>query len=157
MKKDEEKDVNVVFPDNYPAEHLKGKPAVFKVKLKKVEKKVLPEIDDKYVSDTTEFETLDEYKKAVKTNLEKAAEERVERDFEVKLIDELADKCNIDVPDSMAEHEAHHMVEDFEHRLSHQGMTLQGYLDYLGKTVDQFKAERKEEAVKNIKTRLSQH
>ena len=155
MKKDEEKDVNVVFPENYPAEHLKGKPAVFKVRLKKVEKKVLPEIDDKYVSDTTEFETLDEYKKSVKENLEKMAEERCERDYEVKLIDELADKCNIEVPDTMAEHELHHMMEDFEHRLSHQGMTLQGYLDYLGKTINEFRNERKEEAVKNIKTRLA--
>lgn len=155
MKNGEEKDVNVVFPANYMAENLKGKPAVFKVTLKKVEKKVLPEIDDKYVSDTTEFETLEEYKKSIKENLKKVAEEKAERDYEVKLLDEIADKANIEVPDTMVEHELHHMIEDFEHRLSHQGMTMDLYLGYLGKTMTQFKEERKADAEKNIKTRLT--
>ena len=81
-------------------------------------------------------------------------EERAERDYEVALLDEIADKCNIEVPQSMIDHEVHHMVEDFEHRLSHQGMTLQAYLDYVGKTLDEFKKEREEDANKNIKTRL---
>lgn len=154
MKKGEEKDVNVTFPENYHAENLKGKPAVFKVTLNKVEKKELPEIDDKYVSDTTEFETVDEYKKAIKENLLKMAQERAERDFEVKLLDEIAEKSNIEVPDSMVEHELHHMIEDFEYRLSHQGLNLTTYLEYIGKTMDEFKSERAEDARKNIKTRL---
>lgn len=154
MKKGEEKDVKVTFPENYHAENLKGKPAVFKVTLNKVEKKELPEIDDKYVSDTTEFETADEYKKAIKENLLKMAQERAERDFEVKLLDEIAEKSNIEVPDSMVEHELHHMIEDFEHRLSHQGLNLTTYLEYIGKTMDEFKSERAEDARKNIKTRL---
>lgn len=155
MKKDEEKDVNVVFPANYMAANLKGKPALFKVTLKKVEKKVLPEIDDKYVSDTTEFETLDEYKKSIKENLKKLSEEKNEREYEVNLIDEIAEKSNIEVPDSMIDHELHHIIEDFEHRLSHQGLTLELYLGYLGKTMAQFKEERKVDAEKNIKTRLA--
>ncbi|MBQ8443945.1 MAG: trigger factor [Clostridia bacterium] len=154
MNKGEEKDVNVVFPANYPAENLAGKPAVFHVTLNKVEKKVLPEIDDKFISDTTEFETVDEFKKSIKENLVKMAEERVERDYEVALLDEIADKANITLGESMIEHELYHMVEDFEHRLSHQGMTLEGYLQYIGKTADEFKAERKPDAEKNIKTRL---
>ena len=154
MKKGEEKDVKVTFPENYHAENLKGKQAVFKVTLNKVEKKELPEIDDKYVSDTTEFETVDEYKKAIKENLLKMAQERAERDFEVKLLDEIAEKSNIEVPDSMVEHELHHMIEDFEHRLSHQGLNLTTYLEYIGKTMDEFKSERAEDARKNIKTRL---
>ena len=154
MKKGEQKDLNVTFPENYGAENLKGKPVVFKVTLKKVEKKVLPEIDDKFVSDTTEFETLEEYKKSVKESLEKAEEERIERDYEVDLLDAIAEKSGIDVPNSMVEHELHHIIEDFEHRLSHQGMTLENYLNYLGKTLDEFKDERKLDAEKNIKTRL---
>ena len=154
MKKGEEKEINVTFPENYHAENLKGKPAIFKVTLKKIEKKVLPEIDDKYVSDTTEYETLDEYKKSIKENLIKMAQERIERDYEVKVLDEIAEKSNIDVPKSMIEHEVHHMVEDFEHRLSHQGMNLETYLSYIGKTLDEFKKEREEDAEKNIKTRL---
>jgi trigger factor len=154
MNKGEEKDVNVTFPKDYQAENLKGKPAVFKVTLKKVEKKVLPEIDDKFVSDTTEFETLEEYKKSIKENLEKVASDRVERDYEVALVDKIADLSNIELSDSMIDHELEHIVEDFEHRLSHQGMTLEMYLGYLGQTLDQFKAERRVDAEKNIKTRL---
>ena len=154
MNKGEEKDVNVTFPANYPAENLKGKPAVFKVTLKKVEKKVLPEIDDKFIADTTEFETVEEYKKSIRENLEKIAEEKAERDFEVKLLDDIAEKSNIEVPASMVDHEVHHMVEDFEHRLSHQGMKFEDYLTYLGKTEEEFKNERRVDAEKNIKTRL---
>lgn len=154
MNKGEERDINVTFPENYPAENLAGKPAVFHITLKKVEKKVLPELNDKFVSDTTEFETVEEYKNAVKENLIKIAEEKAERDYEVALLDEIAEKSNITLGQSMIDHELHHMVEDFEHRLSHQGMTLEGYLQYLGKTVEEFKAERKVDAEKNIKTRL---
>lgn len=154
MKKGEEKEINVTFPANYPAENLKSKPAVFKIVLKKVEKKVLPEINDKYIADTTEYETVDEYKKAMKQNLEKIEKDKVEREFEVKLLDEIAEKSNIDLPSSMIDQEVELMIEDFEHRLSHQGMTMAGYLEYLGKTIDQFKEERREDAEKNIKTRL---
>ncbi|MBO5394942.1 MAG: trigger factor [Clostridia bacterium] len=154
MNKGEERDINVTFPANYPAENLAGKPAVFHITLKKVEKKVLPEIDDKFVSDTTEYETVEEYKNAIKENLAKMAAERVERDYEVALLDEIAEKANITLGEAMIEHELHHMVEDFEHRLSHQGMTLDGYLQYIGKTIEEFKAERKSDAEKNIKTRL---
>ena len=154
MKKGEERDINVTFPENYHAENLKGKPAVFKVALKKVEKKELPVIDDKYISDTTEFESLDEYKKSIKENLTRLADEKAERDYEVELLDEIAEKSGIDVPHSMIEHEVAHMIEDFEHRLSHQGMNLEAYLGYIGKTLEEFKKEREDDAEKNIKTRL---
>lgn len=154
MKKGEEKDINVTFPENYPAENLKGKPAVFKIVLKKVEKKVLPEIDDKFIADTTEFETLEEYKNSVKETLNKQAEEKAERDYEVLLLDEIAEKSGIELTESMVAFEVDSMVHDFEHRLSHQGMTLDAYLSYLGKTIEEFKAERKADAEKNIRTRL---
>lgn len=154
MNKGEERDINVTFPENYPAENLKGKPAVFKITLKKVEKKVLPEIDDKFVADTTEFETVEEYKNSIKENLQKQAEEKAERDYEVLLLDEIAQKSGIELSDAMVEHEVEHMVHDFEHRLSHQGMTLESYLQYLGKSIEEFKEERKGDAEKNIKTRL---
>ncbi len=154
MQKGEEKDINVTFPENYPAENLKGKPAIFKIVLKKVEKKVLPEIDDKFVADTTEFETLEEYKKSIKENLEKLAAEKAERDYEVLLLDEISEKSGIELSQSMVDFEVDNIVHDFEHRLSHQGMTLDSYLSYLGKTLDEFKADRKADAEKNIKTRL---
>ena len=154
MKKGEQRDINVTFPENYPAENLKGKPAVFKITLKKVEKKVLPEIDDKFVSDTTEFETVEEFKNSIRENLQKQAEEKAERDYEVLLLDEISAKSGIELSDAMVDHEVEHMVHDFEHRLSHQGMTLEAYLQYLGKTIEEFKTERRADAEKNIKTRL---
>ena len=154
MKKGEQKDLNVTFPANYPAENLAGKPVVFKVTLKKVEKKVLPELNDKFVSDTTEFETVAEYKQSIREILEKNAQEKAERDYEVALLDAIAEKAGFDLADSIVEHELHHMIEDFEHKLSHQGMKLEDYLQYLGKTVEEFKAERRVDAEKNIKTRL---
>ncbi len=154
MKKGEEKDINVTFPENYGAENLKGKPAVFKVTLNKVEKKILPEINDKFVSDTTEFETVEEYKKSLKANLMKLAEERIERDYEVALLDAVADKSGIELTPSMIDFEVNRIMQDFEHRLSHQGMNLADYLGYIGKTVDEFRDERKADAEKNIRTRL---
>ena len=154
MSKNQEKDINVTFPKDYGAENLAGKPVVFKVLLKKDEKKVVPEINDKFVSDTTEFETLDEYKKSIKENLLKLAQDKVEKDYEVALLDAIAQKSGIELSDSMVDHEVSHMLEDFEHRLSHQGMNMETYLGYLGKTLDEFKQERREDAEKNIKTRL---
>lgn len=154
LKKGEEKDINVTFPENYPAENLAGKPAVFKITVKKIEKKILPEINDQFVSDSTEFETVADYKASIKEHLLKHADERAERDFEVAILDEIADKCGIELSQEMIDHEVKHMVEDFEHRLSHQGMTMEGYLQYLGKTLEEFKKEREEDAGKNIRTRL---
>ena len=154
MKKGESKDINVKFPDNYGAENLSGKDAVFAVTVKKVEKKVLPEVNDKFVSDTTEFETLEEYKKSIKEGLTKAEEDKAERDYEVALIDEVVDRCSLELPASMVDHEVEHMVEDFEHRLSHQGLKMTDYLAYIGKTLEEFKKERRDDAEKNVKTRL---
>ena len=154
MKKGEQKDINVVFPENYGTENLKGKPAVFAVTVKKVEKKVLPELNDKFVADTTEFETLEEYKKSIKENLKKIEEEKAERDYEVELIDEIVDRCKLDIPTSMIDNEVESMVHDFEHRLSHQGMKMEDYLSYIGKNLEKFKNERRSDAEKNIKTRL---
>jgi len=154
MKKGEQKDINVVFPENYGAENLKGKSAVFAVTVKKVEKKVLPDLNDKFVADTTEFETLEEYKKSIKENLKKIEEEKAERDYEVELIDEIVDRCKLDIPTSMIDNEVESMVHDFEHRLSHQGMKMEDYLSYIGKNLEEFKNERRSDAEKNIKTRL---
>lgn len=154
MKKGDKKDINVTFPANYQAEELAGKPAVFAIKLNKVEKKILPKIDDKFISDTTEFETLDEYKASVKDTLEKRAKEQAERDYEMALIEEVVENSKVEIPHSMTHHEVHHILHDFEHRLAHQGLTLKAYLEYLGKTEEEFEAERMPDAEKNVKTRL---
>ncbi len=155
MSKGEEKDINVTFPENYGSEELQGKHAIFKVTLKKVESKVLPDIDDKFVADTTEFETLEEYKASIKENLMKVNTEKAERDYELALLDTLAEKCNIELTDAMVNFEVDRIIEDFAHRLSHQGMNFDDYLSYLGKSADEFRAERREDAAKNIRTRLA--
>jgi len=97
---------------------------------------------------------VEEYKNSIKETLQKGADDKAERDYEVALLDAVAEKAGIKIADTMIEHEVHHMVEDFEHRLSHQGMTMEAYLQYLGKTIEEFKNERKVDAEKNIKTRL---
>ncbi len=154
LKKGESKDINVTFPTSYQAEELAGKPAVFAITVKKVERKILPKIDDKFISDTTEFETVDEYKASVKDTLEKRANEKAEKDYEMALIEEVVENSKVEIPHSMTHHEVHHILHDFEHRLAHQGMTLKGYLEYIGKTEEEFEAERMPDAEKNVKTRL---
>lgn len=154
MKVGQKKDVKVSFPTNYHAENLKGKPAVFEVTLKKLEKKELPEINDKFISDVTEFETLEEYKKDLTAHLKEDAEKQAELDYQAALLDEITEKSQLEIPQSMIENEVHEIIHEFEHRLSHQGMKLEDYLGYIGKTFDQFHKERETDAEKNIKTRL---
>lgn len=154
MKVGEKKDVKVTFPQNYHVDTLKGKPAVFEVVLKKVEKKELPEVNDKFISDVTEFETLEEYKKDLTSKLKDEAKKKAQIDYEAALLEEVSERSKVEIPASMVEQEVHDMIHDFEHRLSHQGMKLEDYLDYLGTTLDAFKKDREEDARKNIKTRL---
>jgi len=154
MKVGEKKDVKVTFPQNYHVDTLKGKPAVFEVVLKKVEKKELPEVNDKFISDVTEFETLEEYKKDLTSKLKDEAKKKAQIDYEAALLEEVSERSKVEIPASMVEQEVHDMIHDFEHRLSHQGMKLEDYIDYLGTTLDAFKKDREEDARKNIKTRL---
>lgn len=154
MKVGEKKDVKVTFPKNYHAENLKGKPAVFEVVLKKVEKKELPEVNDKFISNVTEFETLEEYKKDLTAKLQEEGKKKAQLDYEAALLEEVAERSKVEIPESMVEQEVHEMIHEFEHRLAHQGMKLDDYLEYLGTTLDAFKKEREEDAKKNIKTRL---
>ncbi len=154
MKVGEKKDVNVTFPEQYHAENLKGKPAVFEVVLKKVEKKELPEVTDKFISDVTEFETIEEYKKNLAENLDKEAVRKANLDYEAALIEEISERSKVDIPESMVHNEVHEMIHDFEHRLAHQGMNLTDYLSYIGVTFEEFEKDREEDARKNIKTRL---
>ena len=154
MKKGETKDINVVFPKNYHASELKGKPAVFEVTVKKVEQRELPTLNDKFISDITEFETLDEYKKSLKEKLKKEAERRAKFEFENALIEEVVGLCKVDIPHSMIHEEAHYMIHDLEHRLSHQNLTLENYLAYTGQTMESLHDKMEVDAEKTIRTRL---
>lgn len=150
----EEKVVKVSFPEKYPAENLAGKPAEFKVTVKKVEKKSLPELNDKLVSFSTEFSTVEEYKNSIKEKIASAKEQQNERAFENDLIEALVAKAQVEIPQSMVEHEKQHLIEDFSNRLMYQNIKLDDYLSYLGKSREDFEKEYFEEAKKALKTRL---
>ena len=151
----EEFDVNVTFPTEYQAAELAGKAAVFKIKLHEVKYKELPELDDDFAKDVSEYDTLDELKdsirKGIQTNHEKQAEQSVEND----LIDQVVNGMKADIPDAMIESRIEELVQDFQYRISQQGLKLEQYLQYMGMTMDQFKEQFREQADKQVKMRLA--
>ena len=154
MKIDEEKDIKVKFPDDYFSEDLKGKEAVFKVKLHEIKKKELPKIDDDFAKDASEFETLEELKNSIKEKIEEENKTRAKYETEDELIKAVCKETEIDIPSGMIETELDNMVKDVETRLSYQGMNMENYLNMIGKTMEDFRAEGKEQAEETVKTRL---
>lgn len=151
----EEFDVNVKFPEEYGAAELAGKDATFKIKLHEVKYKELPALDDDFAKDVSEYDTLDELKDSIrnniKTNLDKQAEQKVEND----LMDQVIANMKADIPDAMVESRIDELVQDFEYRISQQGLKLADYLKYMGMTLEQFRAQFKEQADKQVKMRLA--
>lgn len=154
MKTGEEKDITVKFPEDYFSEDLKGKEAVFKVKLHEIKKKELPEINDDFAKDTSEFETLAELKNSIKEKLEEENKSRAKYETEEEAIKEACKATEIDIPSGMIETELDNMVKDVETRLSYQGMNMEMYLQMIGKTMEEFKKEGEEQAKEAVKTRL---
>ncbi len=150
----EEFDVNVKFPEEYHAEELKGKDAVFKIKLHGLKKEELPEIDDDLAADNG-FDTLDEYKADIKENLVKRAEAESNRAFDEKLLVALADLVEADIPDEMFEEEADRALEQWAYRLSSQGLSIEDYMKYTGMDVDALRAQFRPQAVTQVKIRLA--
>lgn len=154
MKIDEEKDIKVKFPEDYFSEDLKGKEAVFKVKLHEIKKKELPKIDDDFAKDTSEFETLAELKNSIKEKLEEENKSRAKYETENEAIKAVCKETEIDIPSGMIETELDNMVKDVETRLSYQGMKMEMYLQMIGKTMEEFRKEGKEQAEEAVKTRI---
>lgn len=154
LKVGDEKVVKVTFPEKYPAENLAGKLAEFEVKVKKVEKKEARELNDKLISFATEFATVEEYKKDVREKILQTKSNQAEREFENSLIEEVVKQAKVDLPDSMVGHEKHHLIHDFEDRLKYQNIRLDDYLNYIGKSKEDFEKEQLEEAKRTLKTRL---
>ena len=154
-KAGEEFDVNVKFPEEYQAEELAGKDATFKIKLHEVQYKELPELDDDFAKDVSEYDTLDELKdsirKGIETNHEKQADQKVEND----LIDQVVGGMKAEIPDAMIESRIEELVQDFQYRISQQGLKLEQYLQYMGMTMEQFKEQFREQADKQVKMRLA--
>lgn len=152
--KGENVDVNVTFPEEYHAEELKGKAVVFKVAVKDVREKQLPEIDDEFAKDVSEFETLADYKKDIKKKIKANKEKTAESELENALLDALVEKTEVEIPEAMIEKQIDNIVRDFESRLQMQGLKLDMYLQYSGMTMDAFRAGFKPEAEKQVKVRL---
>jgi trigger factor len=151
----DEFDVNVTFPEEYHAEELKGKPATFKVKLLEIKGKELPELDDEFAKDVSEFDTLDELKTDVLGKLSQAAEKQTNEEFENKLIDQVIEGLEGEIPAVMYENRVDEIVRDFEYRLQSQGMNVELYLQYTGMDREAFRGTFREQAEKQVKIRLA--
>ena len=150
----EEFDVNVTFPEDYHAEELKGKAAVFKIKLHEIKKKELPTVDDEFVKDVSEFDTLDEYRKDIENRLQSQKEKAADNDVENQLVDAIIEKVQAEIPDEMVENEVDEIINAFAYRLQSQGLKLETYLKYTGQTTDDLRVQYKPQAERQVKVRL---
>ncbi|MCR5479731.1 MAG: trigger factor [Ruminococcus sp.] len=151
----EEFDINVSFPEDYQVEDLKGAPVVFKIKLKGITKKEIPELDDEMVKDATEFETVDEYKADVRKKLEEHAQHHAEHDVEDALMDKVVEKMTAEIPQVMFDNRVNEMMMDLEQRLAPQGITMEMYCQFTGQDIETVKKAYKDQAEKQVKLRLA--
>ena len=147
-------EVNVTFPEEYQAEELAGKAAVFQCDVKKIETKELPELDDDFAQDVSEFDTFAEYKDSVKKNLEEKKAKDAERAKEDAAVEKAVENAQMDIPDAMVNTQARQMVDDFARRMQQQGLSMDQYCQYTGLTIDKLIEDSKPQALKRIQTRL---
>ena len=154
MKKDEERDIKVKFPEDYFSKDLAGKDATFKVKVHEIKEKKLPELDDEFAKDVSEFDTLKELKASIKEKKEAQNLERAKQETEKLAIEAVSAETKIDIPSGMIETEIDAMLRDMEQQLSYQGISLDQYLHMINKTRADIEESYKEQATKNVKSRL---
>ena len=154
MKIGEEKDIKVTFPKDYFSKDLAGKEATFHVVLHAIKEKQLPTIDDEFAKDVSEFDTLKELKDSIKEKKQKENEERAKQETEDAAIEEVCKNTNIDIPAGMIDLEIDNIMQNLDQRLSYQGLNLDQYLKMMGKSEADFRKDYKEQAEKNVKTRL---
>lgn len=147
-------DVNVTFPTEYHADHLAGKEAVFKVKIHELKKKVLPELDDEFVKDVSEFDTLDEYKASIRTRLEEDFKNQEEAETEHAIVHELIELNDFDVPQAMVRNQLNEEIENFAYRLQMQGLNLEDYMKYTGTTIEMLKMQMEPMAKERVKQEI---
>ncbi len=147
-------DINVKFPEDYHADELKGKDAVFKIKLHEIKKKELPEVDEEFVKDVSEFDTLDEYRKDIEKSLLSRKEQAAEADVENQLVDAVIEKTEAEIPTEMVENEVDEMINSFTYRLQSQGLKLETYLKYTGMTTDNLREQYHGSAERQVRLRL---
>ena len=146
--------VNVTFPENYQAEELQGKPAEFKVKIKEIKVKELPELDDDFAQDVSNFDTIAEYKEDLKKKLAENKEEALKREREETVIGKIIENAQMDIPEQMVEAQTRQMTQEFAQRLSSQGLSIDQYMQFTGLTPQKMIEELKPQALKRIQSRL---
>lgn len=154
-KTGEEFSINVKFSDDYQAEELKGKDAEFKITLHEIKTKELPEVDDEFVQDVSDKETLEEYKEELKETVAKRLKDEADKDVDDKISEKLMELLEGEIPEAMYENQTNDMVRDFEMRLRSQGMDMQTYMQYMGMDVNALKGMYRDEAEKRVKLRLA--
>ena len=152
--KGDETDVNVTFPEDYNAKDLAGKPAVFKVKINEIKVKELPELDDEFASEVSEFDTMAEYREDVKKNLAEKKEKEAKEKKEDAVIEAIVKDSKMEIPDAMVETQTKNMVNDYARRLQSQGLSLEQYFMFTGLNMDKFMEQMKPGALKRIESRL---
>lgn len=150
----EEVEVNVTFPEEYHAKELAGKPAVFKVKIKEIKSKELPELNDEFASEVSEFETLDAYKADLQKKLAETKEKQASAENENKVVQKVVDNAIMDIPAPMVDQQVTNMINDYARRMQSQGLSLDQYLQFTGTTLDQLKEQMQPQAESRIRARL---
>ena len=150
----DEKEINVTFPEEYHVDDLKGKPAMFKVSVKEIKEKQLPELNDEFAQDVSDFDTIAEYKDDLKNKIADRKSREAKAKQEDEAIAKIVETSKMDIPEAMINTQVNRMVEDFAQRLQQQGLSIDQYFQYTGMTADKIVEEMKPEAVKRIQTRL---
>lgn len=150
----EEVEVNVTFPEDYHAEELKGKPALFKVKINEIKENQLPELDDEFASEVSAYDTLEEYKESVKKNLTEKKEADAKMAKEEAVVDAIIEAAEMEIPDAMVLTSQRQMMEEFSQRIQMQGLSMEQYLQFTGQTANSMMEQVKPQAEKRIKSRL---
>ena len=154
-KAGDEKELNITFPEDYHAAELAGKPVVFKVKVHEVKAKELPEVDDEFAKDVSEFDTLADFKKDLGEKLKERRETQNQRDFEAALMEQVMDNMEVEIPDAMVEYEADNLVNDMAQRIQAQGIPFDQYLAMTGMTMDIMREQAKAAALERVRRELA--
>ena len=150
----EDFDVNVTFPENYQAEELRGKAAVFACRVNSIQKKELPELDDEFAQDVSEFDTLEEYREDIRKTLQEQKDSMAKTQKQNAVVEKIAELAQMDIPDAMIDEQVRRMREDFANRLQQQGMTMEQYMQYTGMDENAFYVQMRPEAVRRISNSL---
>lgn len=154
MKVNEEKEINVKFPEEYFSKDLAGKDAIFKVKLNEIKRKELPVLDDEFAKDVSEFETLEELKNSIKEKLEEENKNKAKYEIEEEAIKTVCDLVDVEIPSGMIETEIDNILKDIDAKLAYQGMNLEQYLQMIGKKEEEIRQEYFEQAQRSVKVRM---